>query len=129
MSAEQTLTSACTFVPNLAHSLPTFFSNNRSAQYRVALSFEATDRFSLCSFDLKGFMSTARSSCVNSSEPSTSLFFRLGGLLSHIFIRLYLFVVKSPKDPLTGIPSIAQVFVGDNLLQGQNVSNCGMSVL
>ena len=137
MSAEQTLTSACTFVPSLAQSFPTFVSSKRSAQYRVAFSFETTDRFSLwCSFDLKGIISTARSSCVNSSEPSTSLFFRLCcGLLSHIFIRLYPVAVKPPVSPLTGIPPIAQVFLwssvfsGHSLLQGQDVSNCGMSSL
>ena len=137
MSAEQTLTSACTFVPSAAQSFPTFVSNKRSAQYRVALSFENIDRFSLwCSFELKGVISTARSSCVNSSEPSMSLLVLLpSGLLSHIFIRLYPFAVESPKSGLTGIPSIAQVcwrassFSGHILSQGQDVSNCGMVLL
>ena len=113
MSAEHTLTSACTFVPNLVHSFSTFVSNNRSAQYRVALSFETTDRFSLwCSFDFKGVISTSKSSCVNSSEPSMSLLFRsFIGFLSHIFIRLYVPVVSAINDVITGIPSIAHSVV------------------
>ena len=49
MSEEQTFTSACTFVPILAHNFPTGVSANFSLQYRVAFSLEIelTDRFDL----------------------------------------------------------------------------------
>ena len=40
MSEEQTFTSACTFVPILAHNFPTGVSANFSLQYRVAFSLE-----------------------------------------------------------------------------------------
>ena len=132
MSAEHTLTSACTFVPNLAHSFPTLVSNKRSVQYRVALSFETTDRFSLwCSFDFKGVINTSKSSCVNSSEPSMSLLFRPPFgliLLSHIFIRL-----TRPEDcnitDATGIPSVTHSLGRDLLPQAQDVSNGLASLL
>ena len=115
MSAEQTLTSACTLVPNLAHSFPIFVSNNRSAQYRVALSFETTGVSSQRDlFDFKGSISIFRSSRVKSSEPLMALIFLyfwvFSGLLSHIFIRLYVFVVSDVNDT-TGIPSVAHSVV------------------
>ena len=112
MSAEQTLTSACTFVPNLAHSFPTFVSNNRSAQYRVALSFETTTVSSQRdSFVFKGSISSLKSSSVKLSESSMSfIFWVFSGLLSHIFIRLYVPLGIGVNDT-TGIPSIAHSVV------------------
>ena len=112
MSAEHTLTSACTFVPNLVHSFPTFVSNNRSAQYRVALSFETTTVSSQRdSFVFKGSISSLKSSSVKLSESSMSfIFWDFSGLLSHIFIRLYVLVGSHVND-VTGIPSIAHSVV------------------
>ena len=112
MSAEQTLTSACTFVPNLAHSFPTFVSNS-SAQYRVALSFETTTVSSQRdSFVFKGSISSLKSSSVKLSESSLSfIFWVFSGLLSHIFIRLYVPVGSGINDVITGIPSIAHLVV------------------
>ena len=132
MSAEQTLTSACTFIPNLAHSFPTFVSNNRSAQYRVALSFETTGVSSQRDlFDFKGSISIFRSSGVKSSEPLMALICRyfcfFSGLLSHIFIRLYDFVVSDVNDT-TGMPPIAHSVVRD-LSQAHDVSNGLASLL
>lgn len=96
MSDEQTLTSACTLVPNLAHNFPTGVSANLSAQYRVAFSFEmgVIERFGLS----RGFVSTvflnnSKSSSVKSSEPSMS---RFDICLSHIFIRFNLSLLVVP---------------------------------
>ena len=76
MSTEHMFTNAWTFTPTLAQSFPILVSDNLSAQYRVAFSFETSNTASLltrrrncgvCENNLK-------SSSVGSSDKDTSRF-------------------------------------------------------
>ena len=123
MSDEQTLTSACIFVPNLAHNFPTTVSANLSSQYCVALPFDikSTDRFCLlCSSLSKGFLNSSKSSSVKSSLPSM---YRFTGSLSHIFI-LFAFALINPWRQSDGIPCTQSVVFSLSLfsLQAQDRS-------
>lgn len=109
ISAEQTFTSACMFVPNLAHNFPRVVSASFSVQYRVAFSFEtwSIDRFGrLWTSGWSRFLNNSKSCSVRSSEFVMSLL----TFLLHISILLNLSLL-GPPGKKTGIPSSWHSFV------------------